>query len=424
VKQLARKGVGVGKEGPKLQFCQWGSEQVPCAPGYGGAWIQDHPQDSGIWEEAIKLPPKPKIREHVKAGKRSAPYLSDMFSYGQAGIFGARRRRGAAGGVYKGAMLHSGKARQHRLKSSIPEVWGLPPQEGGKYIENTQMPGLVKQMFDAHLERMNEVSPEFADTLLESGKQIHLAKRLNFGNAVPAKGWDSLAAKHAATAAGIVSPGDVDAILDRDAIARSKLPTRVVGDRTRQPQSSWVNEAAKHAARVHGIVNPNVVDKMLDRRRIEYELGTPTRIPGSKTKASGWVNAAAKNSAAVFGIVNPNTVDKMLSKNEIMKKPGIKVETDGKGEKAPGWTGLDAKKAASVFGIVNPNDVDRVLEGGQLAAASGTPMDENVPRGAVGGRGPETGAGGTAAQALDSRLRRAETAEMRKLDSLATVSLV
>ena len=152
--------------------------------------------------------------------------------------------------------------------------------------------------------------------------------------------------------------------------------------------------------------------------------GTPTRIPGSKTKAAGWVNAAAKNSAAVFGIVNPNTVDKMLSKNEIMKKPGIKVETDGKGEKAPGWTGLDAKKAASVFGIVNPNDVDRVLKGGQLAAASGTPMDENVPRGAVGGRGPETGAGGTAAQALDSRLRRAETAEMRKLDSLATVSLV
>ena len=47
VKQLASKGVGVGKEGPKLQFCQWGSEQVPCAPGYGGAWIEDHPQDSG-----------------------------------------------------------------------------------------------------------------------------------------------------------------------------------------------------------------------------------------------------------------------------------------------------------------------------------------------------------------------------------------
>jgi hypothetical protein len=47
VKVLARKGVGVAKEGPKLQFCQWGSQQVPCAPGYGGAWIEDHPQDSG-----------------------------------------------------------------------------------------------------------------------------------------------------------------------------------------------------------------------------------------------------------------------------------------------------------------------------------------------------------------------------------------
>lgn len=57
VKQLARKGVGVGKEGPKLQFCQWGSEQVPCAPGYGGAWIQDHPQDSGeaLWPGPTRL---------------------------------------------------------------------------------------------------------------------------------------------------------------------------------------------------------------------------------------------------------------------------------------------------------------------------------------------------------------------------------
>lgn len=54
VKQLASKGVGVGKEGPKLQFCQWGSEEVPCAPGYGGAWIEHHPQDSGALP-----PPRP-----------------------------------------------------------------------------------------------------------------------------------------------------------------------------------------------------------------------------------------------------------------------------------------------------------------------------------------------------------------------------
>ena len=60
-------------------------------------------------------------------------------------------------------------------------------QEGGKYIENTQWPGLVKQEFDWHLNRMNEHKPEWADTLLESGKQIHLAKRLDLGNRVPAK---------------------------------------------------------------------------------------------------------------------------------------------------------------------------------------------------------------------------------------------
>lgn len=88
---------------------------------------------AGIWDEAIKLPPKPKIREHVKAGKRSAPYLSDMFTYGQAGIFGARRETGQSAPlrvsrVFKGAMLHGGKDRQARIKSSIPQVWGLPPQ--------------------------------------------------------------------------------------------------------------------------------------------------------------------------------------------------------------------------------------------------------------------------------------------------------
>jgi len=127
VKQLANKGVGVGKEGPKLQFCQWGSELVPCAPGYGGAWIGDHPQDSGIWGGGHIIPAivKPKIREHVKAGQRSAPYLADMFSYGKAGIFGARHQRGgaAAGSVYKGPMLNGAKENQRKVKTSLaPQV--------------------------------------------------------------------------------------------------------------------------------------------------------------------------------------------------------------------------------------------------------------------------------------------------------------
>ena len=53
---------------------------------------------------------------------------------------------------------------------------------GGKYIENTQLPGLVKQDWDWHINRKNPVSPEFTDAILESGKWIHLAKRLDFGN--------------------------------------------------------------------------------------------------------------------------------------------------------------------------------------------------------------------------------------------------
>jgi len=62
VKKLATKHVG--QEGPKLQFCQWGSELVPCAPGYGGAWIEDHPQDAGIWTP-FHQPAKPKVCMYV-----------------------------------------------------------------------------------------------------------------------------------------------------------------------------------------------------------------------------------------------------------------------------------------------------------------------------------------------------------------------
>ena len=88
-------------------------------------------------------------------------------------------------------------------KSSIPEVFGMPPKKGGEYIEDTRMPGLVKQEWDWHLNRKNPMSPEFADSLLESGKEIYKARRLDFGNKVPAKGWDSMAAKQAGIVHGI-----------------------------------------------------------------------------------------------------------------------------------------------------------------------------------------------------------------------------
>lgn len=175
------------------------------------------------------------------------------------------------------------------------------------------------------------------------------------------QGWDSLASRHAASVAGIVSPGEVDAMLDRDAISRSNLATQVVGKKK------------------------------------------------TGTAAGGWVNKGARN-AARLNIVS-----------ETGKEGGAK---------AAGWTGLDAKTAASVFGIVNPSDVERVLQGGQLAAATGYPIDENVPRGAVGGQGVRDGFAGAGAQgesraerSLDSKLRRAEAAEMRKLDGIASVSL-
>jgi len=102
-------------------------------------------------------------------------------------------------GVQRGVV----QARSSMAKSSIPEVFGMPPKKGGEYIEDTRMPGLVKQEWDWHLNRKNPMSPEFADSLLESGKEIYKARRLDFGNKVPAKGWDSMAAKQAGIVHGI-----------------------------------------------------------------------------------------------------------------------------------------------------------------------------------------------------------------------------
>jgi hypothetical protein len=109
-------------------------------------------------------------------------------------------------GVQKGEV----QAKSSMAKSSIPEVFGMPPKKGGKYIEDTRMPGLVKQEWDWHLNRKNPMSPEFADSLLESGKEIYKARRLDFGNKVPAKGWDSMAAKQAGIMLGIHTQTQTD----------------------------------------------------------------------------------------------------------------------------------------------------------------------------------------------------------------------
>lgn len=77
VKKLANITEGDGphlEDGPKLQFCQWGSEMVPCAPGYGGAWYEHHTEDAGIWPNLPEAP-HAHLRYHVKAGRRSHPYL-------------------------------------------------------------------------------------------------------------------------------------------------------------------------------------------------------------------------------------------------------------------------------------------------------------------------------------------------------------
>ena len=72
---------GEGDEGdgsPKSVWCQWGGQMVPCAPGYGGAWVdpgQKH-LNGGIWpldeEKEEKEPEEAYTGDatHVKAGHR------------------------------------------------------------------------------------------------------------------------------------------------------------------------------------------------------------------------------------------------------------------------------------------------------------------------------------------------------------------
>jgi hypothetical protein len=400
VKELAKQGVGVGREGPKVQFCQWGSELVPCAPGYGGAWIEDHPNDQGIWGEFEGLKwPKPKVREHVKAGRRSKPYLNDMFTYGTAGIFGARHT-GGSGGVYKGPMLNGGKLNvksAHKANRQPRKI--------------TQMSDLIKQDWDWRLAHRNPVSPEFVDTILEGAKRVHVAKRseLDDGQTTPAKGWSSIAAKQAGIAHGIVSPDAIDAMLDPNGIARAGIPTEMQGKQTVVKGSGWVNEGAKNSARVFGIMNPQEVDNVLSKDAIA-KTGIPTEMEGKAREAKGWVNAGAKNSAAVFGIVNPQEVDNLLSKDDAAKTK-IKAQTAGKVKTPDNGEGIDAsenvKKTGEGFGLVDPSDIERLLKGGQLAMRKG--RDASAKESGV-------------TSALDTTLQRSKQAEMARLKRLASVS--
>ena len=242
-----------------------------------------------------------------------------------------------------------------------------------------------------------------------------------------ADGWVNEAAKNSAAVFGIINPNTMDSAISEEAVSKAGKNTEIPGKKDSGPAADgWVNAGAKNAARVHGIVNPNLIDKILDKAEVKAS-GIPTEVRGKKIAPSrdrDWVSEGAKNAARVWGILNPNTQDRILKKEEIKKIPGMKVETDGKGERAPGWTGMDARNAASVFGIVNPSDIENVLEGGQLAAVSG-PLDENVPRGAVGGSGPEQGERGKTqlARALDAKLHSWKSAEMRELNRIAAISL-
>mmetsp|Transcript_3477 Transcript_3477/g.8509 ORF Transcript_3477/g.8509 Transcript_3477/m.8509 type:complete len:627 (-) Transcript_3477:41-1921(-) len=207
------------EEGPKVQWCQWGTQLVPCSPGYGGAWTEHHPTDTGIWSEAPPPPPGPKIREHVQAGRRSQPYVKDMFSYGQAGIFGARKptrglRRIAGGSILAAKETASGR----------PAAAAQVEQK-----EKAAAPAVAKR------------------TSLSGG----------------ADGWISEEAKNAAAVYGIVNPSEEDKMLSKEELEK-KFANVIETPGKEKDADGWVNEGAKNAAAMYGIVNPSIVDELTD----------------------------------------------------------------------------------------------------------------------------------------------------------------
>ncbi|KAJ1469764.1 hypothetical protein T484DRAFT_1850483 [Baffinella frigidus] len=119
-KKLNEKGPT--EEGPRLRWCKWATQLVPCAPGHGGAWVEHHSNDRGI----LTKDETPK-----KAGKRSQSYLDDLFTYGQAGVFGARKhpRAPASRPPHTRAMLATAAPRAAATPSA-PRAAALRPVAG------------------------------------------------------------------------------------------------------------------------------------------------------------------------------------------------------------------------------------------------------------------------------------------------------
>ena len=58
------------------EWCQWGTQMVPCAPGFGGAWYEagHRSPDYGIWPKDLHMRVKKKPDE-VYAGRRDKSYM-------------------------------------------------------------------------------------------------------------------------------------------------------------------------------------------------------------------------------------------------------------------------------------------------------------------------------------------------------------
>eukprot|EP00960_Hanusia_phi_P008507 242547-Hanusia_phi.AAC.2 len=147
------------------------------------------------------------------------PYVKDMFSYGQAGIFGARKptrglRRIAGGSILAAKETASGR----------PAAAAQVEQK-----EKAAAPAVAKR------------------TSLSGG----------------ADGWISEEAKNAAAVYGIVNPSEEDKMLSKEELEK-KFANVIETPGKEKDADGWVNEGAKNAAAMYGIVNPSIVDELTD----------------------------------------------------------------------------------------------------------------------------------------------------------------
>ncbi|EKX53979.1 hypothetical protein GUITHDRAFT_150113 [Guillardia theta CCMP2712] len=144
-----------------------------------------------------------------------------MFSYGQAGIFGARKPTRGLRRIAGGSILAA------KATASGPSV--------------------------SEASKVGKERPAAAPALA-SPEALHGSRE---------DGWISEEAKNAAAIYGIVNPSEEDKMLSKEELEK-KFANVIETPGKNKDADGWVNEGAKNAAAMYGIVNPSMVDELTE----------------------------------------------------------------------------------------------------------------------------------------------------------------